>query len=63
MEQKKFKLADRVYKPNGYRFTSIIVSVFRKTTGEVRYVAENRDGILHIFSASQLKLKSKRPPE
>lgn len=43
-----------VYKPKGYRFIGPVVAAFTKTTGEVRYVVENSDGMLHIFSGAQL---------
>lgn len=53
----KFKIGDRVYKPNGYKFPGIVVAVFQTTTGEKRVVAELIDnGMLHIFSEAQLEL-------
>lgn len=53
----KFKVGDRVYKPKGYKFPGVIVSVFENTKGEIRLVAEMLDnGMLHIFSESQLEL-------
>jgi len=52
----KFKIGDRIYKPKGYAFPGIIVSVFETTTGEIRLVAElDNTGMLHIFSESQLE--------
>lgn len=51
----KFKVGDKVCKPEGYRFDSIIVAVFLTTTNKVRIVAENGDGLLHIFSEKQLE--------
>ena len=48
------KIGDKVTKPKGYKFDATIVSIFKTTTGKTRIVAENRDGILHIFRSSQL---------
>ena len=51
-----FKVDDFVYKDTGdYTFTGVVVSVFRKRSGAIRYVVENKDGICHIFSDKQLK--------
>jgi hypothetical protein len=56
----KFKIGDEVYKPKGYKFPGIVVSVFQTTSGETRIVAELKDnGMLHIFSESQLELVEK----
>lgn len=56
----KLKIGDEVYKPKGYKFPGIVVSVFKTTAGETRIVAEMIDnGILHIFNESQLELKDK----
>jgi hypothetical protein len=53
----KFKVGDRVHKPNGYTFIGTIVSVFTTTAGEIRVVAElHNNGMLHIFSESQLEI-------
>lgn len=54
----KFKIGDKVVKPKGYKFNSTIVAVFKTTKNEVRVVAENKDGLLHIFNESNLELKS-----
>ncbi len=54
----KFKVGDKVYKPKGYKFPGIVVSVFLTTSGEKRIVAELEDnGMLHIFAESQLELQ------
>lgn len=54
----KFKIGDKVSKPKGYKFDGIIVSIFKNTSGETRLVAEMEDnGMLHIFSESQLELR------
>jgi hypothetical protein len=58
MKEFKFKVGDKVYKPKGYKFPGIVVSVFETTTREVRVVVELEDnGMLHIFSESQLELR------
>ena len=43
----KFKVGDKVYKPKGYKFPGIVVSVFAELID---------NGMLHIFSESQLEL-------
>lgn len=53
----KFKVGDKVYKPNGYKFFATIVSVFKTVSGDTRVVAENEDGLLHIFNESNLELQ------
>jgi len=56
----KFKVGDKVYKPKGYKFPGIVVSIFKTTEGNVRIVAEMKDnGMLHIFNESQLELEVK----
>lgn len=56
----KFKLGDKVYKPNGYKFPGTVVAVFKTTSGNIRVVAELEDnGMLHIFSENQLELRDK----
>jgi hypothetical protein len=55
----KFKVGDKVFKPKGYKFPGIVVAVFQTTSGETRVVAELIDnGMLHIFSESQLELNN-----
>lgn len=52
----EYGLGDKVEKIGGdYDFRGVIVAGFTKTTGAQRYVVENQDGILHIFSAKNLK--------
>lgn len=54
----KFKIGDKAYKPNGYKFPCTIVSVFETTKGEIRVVAEMEEyGLLHIFNENQLELR------
>jgi hypothetical protein len=56
----KFKIGDKVCKPKGYAFNGIVVAVFNNTNGDVRIVAElEGNGMLHIFSESQLELREK----
>lgn len=59
MEEKfKFKVGDKAYKPNGYKFPCTIVSVFKTLSGDVRVVGEMEDnGMLHIFNDKQLELR------
>lgn len=60
MNGTKFKIGDKVYKPTGYKFDGIVVSVFKTTGGEIRVVAELEDnGMLHIFSEKQLEQRPK----
>lgn len=37
-----------------YRFDGVVVSVFHKLSGQLRYVVEDDRGVLHVFSAKQL---------
>jgi hypothetical protein len=54
----KFKVGDKVHKPNGYKFDGTVVSVFKNSKGETRIVAEfDYNGMLHIFSEKQLELR------
>ncbi len=56
MENTKFKIGDKAYKPKGYKFPCTIVSIFKTTTGEIRMVGEMDDnGMLHIFNENQLE--------
>lgn len=71
-DAQKFRVGDRVIKDRGdYTFEGIVVAAFRKIdkvkldspreelqlpTGPWRYVAQNREGILHIYSDAQLRL-------
>lgn len=56
MTTQRFKLGDRVIKSKGdYTFTGEIRAAFTKASGAIRYVVENPDGILHIFSDSNLE--------
>lgn len=54
----------RVHKVGGdYSFVGIVVSVFTKRSGAIRYVVENDDGLLFIFNVNQLEpTRSEAPP-
>jgi hypothetical protein len=59
MNNTKFKVGDKAWKPKGYKFPCTIVSVFTTVAGEIRVVAEMDEyGMLHIFNESQLDLQS-----
>ena len=59
MENTKFKIGDKAYKPKGYKFPCTIVSVFKTVGGDNRVVAEMSGyGLLHIFNEEQLELIS-----
>lgn len=49
---------DYVEKVGGdYTFRGFVVAMFNKRrSGAVRYVVENDDGVLHIFSEAQLRV-------
>lgn len=52
----QFKLYDKVEKVGGdYTFVGIVMAVFTKSSGQIRYVVEDDRGVLHIYSASNLK--------
>lgn len=51
----EFEVGQKVIKPQGYKFDSTIVAVFETTAGHTRVVAENGDGLLHIFNEKQLE--------
>lgn len=56
MEEPKFKVGDKAYKPKGYKFDCIIVSVFKNTKGQIRIVGEMEgNDMLHIFNEKQLE--------
>lgn len=57
-EEGLFEVGDQVEKVVGdYQFRGVGVAAFAKLGGQVRYVVENQDGILHIFSSKQLSKK------
>jgi hypothetical protein len=57
----KYQIGDYVIKEAGdYRFEGRIVSAFEKLSGAERYVVENSDGMLFIFSEGQLARHQER---
>ena len=52
------KVGDKVWKPKGYRFEAVVIGVCQTTSGETRIIAENSDGLIHIFNPNQLELKN-----
>jgi len=40
-----------------YTFEGTVVSVFTNLSGSLRYVVEDDRGVLHIYSAKDLKMK------
>jgi hypothetical protein len=60
-----FNVGEPVAKTSGdYRFEGVVVAAFTKLDGRTRrYVVENGDGVLHIFSARQLALAPAHPEE
>lgn len=51
-----FRVGDKVDKKRGYRFPGKIKAVFKTNKGLTRYVVEmDRYGLLHIFSAKNIK--------
>lgn len=56
LQETKFKVGDKAWKPKGYKFPCTIVSVFTTVKGDVRVVAEMDEyGLLHIFNENQLE--------
>lgn len=62
---RKFSIGQRVEKYTGdYTAIGEIRSVFETKNGAVRYVVQHNDGILHIYSAANLRaLKEEKPEE
>lgn len=57
-KETKFKVGDKAYKPDGYKFPCTIVGVFETVEGKVRVVGEMDEfGLLHIFNEGQLERK------
>jgi hypothetical protein len=53
----KFCINDFVFKHTGdYRVFGVIRAVFRTGNGNIRYVVEHENGILHIYSDKNLWL-------
>ena len=55
-----YRIGDKVIKDKGdYTFEGVIVSAFYKIGGQPRYVVEDERGILHIYSAGNLRFNTK----
>ena len=55
-------VGDMVAKVGGdYAFAGVVVASFAKLGGAHRYVVENSDGLLHIFSAAPLSRRVVSP--
>ena len=53
-----FKVGDLVSKVGGdYSFEGVVVAAFVKQSGVDRYVVEDDRGILHVYSAKNLRLR------
>lgn len=58
------QVGDFVEKVGGdYDFGGYIVAAFTKLAGEKRYIVENEDRILHIFSEKNLRVLHSWPEE
>lgn len=50
-----FKQGDKVHKVGGdYIFQGVVVAVFTKLSGAIRYVVEDDRGVLHVYSNKNL---------
>jgi len=60
MNTPEFPIGQHVVKPTGdYTFQGTVLAAFQKKSGVWRYVVENPEGILHIFSGAQLSMAVK----
>jgi hypothetical protein len=56
-------IGDKIKKTGGdYTFEGVIVSKFQKLSGVTRVVAENREGLCHIFNENQLEVTGQTAP-
>lgn len=56
LKRSEFRLGEHVSKVGGdYRFDGTVIGVFTKLSGVVRYAVEDDRGVLHIYSAKNLK--------
>lgn len=54
-----YSIGNEVKKIGGdYSFEGIVVSVFSKLSGSIRYVVEDDRGVLHIYSDKNLIISS-----
>lgn len=56
-EAKSFEVGDKVFKLKGYEFRGTVVMKGETLAGKVRYVVDDGQGMLHIYSGSQLELQ------
>ncbi|MEE8597811.1 MAG: hypothetical protein V3T09_08395 [bacterium] len=62
IDMENLKEGDIVEKTGGdYYFYGVVISVLKKITDskgkrKIRYVVQNKDGMLHIFNRSQLNI-------
>lgn len=54
----RFKVGDPVRKVKGYKFEGVVIMEGFTVAGLWRCAVDNGDGLLHIFSAEQLELKT-----
>lgn len=55
-DEPKYKIGQPFKKSGGdYKFIGVVVAVFRKMNGTIRYVGENDDGLLFIFNESAIE--------
>lgn len=51
-----FSVGDYVLKHSGdYQLAGVVVSIFKKLDGKVRYVVEHSPGFLHIYGEKNIK--------
>ena len=57
-----YKTGDYVEKQGGdYRFAGVVVAAFQKLSGVDRFVVKDDRGVLHIYSAKNLKITRGAP--
>jgi hypothetical protein len=55
-EEFAYRVGDKVEKIGGdYVFVGVVVAAFRKLSGAARYVVEDDRGVLHVYSAKNLR--------
>ena len=62
-EESDFQVGDAVAKIGGdYRFEGVVVTRFAKLSGAVRFVVEDDRGVLHVYSAKNLRHQQEPKP-
>lgn len=57
------EIGSQVKKVGGdYRFDGVVISIFEKLSGQIRYAVEDDRGVIHIYSAKNLALQDKPDP-